>query len=113
MNLYDCHINHGVLHIRIVTEHNEYAFENICLKPSSKTPEGAVPVAKRLRQIAPRRIRPHTIMSTDSSEIGAADQTFWNGVRLVTVEADGYGVTAHDPLLRPQPRGEGCITGEL
>jgi hypothetical protein len=57
VNLDNRRVDHCVLHVRIAAQSIEYPFECIGLNPSTETPEGAVPVAKRLWQVSPRRTR--------------------------------------------------------
>jgi hypothetical protein len=51
-------VDHRVFHIRLARDRIEYPFENIGVDPVPKPLEDGVPVAERLRKIAPRAVGP-------------------------------------------------------
>jgi hypothetical protein len=54
MDFADCAVNHDALHVGVTRYSVKYSFENIGFDPMTEALEDGVPVAKLVRQVAPR-----------------------------------------------------------
>jgi hypothetical protein len=55
VNLNDGAVDEGIFKVGFIIHRIEKTLENTCFGPSAETPELAIPLPKRRRQIAPRR----------------------------------------------------------